>query len=303
MSTEFTVKQPSEAFYVSFDFTDVLGAETISSVTSVIALDQATLTDVSTTVLDSAKQSNTTKIVSAWVRAGTTGHRYIITCKIVGSAGSIYELEGILPVEETPGTGTLTGGGLVLAPTFEPVTLEELKLHLRIDVTVITEDDLLKAIITAAREHIEDICRRALLTQTWDFVIKEWPFCNYIKLPKGNLQTVTSIKWKDTDGVETSLTETTDYLVETNGDQCGRIVLPYSLSWPSGTLYPSNPITIRFICGWTTASLVPWKIKVAIKMLAAKLYESRGDDVIGQTVSEDKVIDRLLVNAKLYDEF
>jgi uncharacterized phiE125 gp8 family phage protein len=302
MSTEFTAKQPSEAFYVSFDFTDVLGTETIASVDSVIALDEADSSDVSATVLLAASQTNTTKIVYAWVRAGTTGHRYIITCKIVGSAGSIYELEGILPVEETPGSGTVTGGGLVTAPKFEPVTLDEAKLHLRVD-AVSSEDDAIDAIITAAREHVEDITRRAIITQTWDYVLQRWPCENYIKLPYGNLQSVTSVKWKDTAGTESTLVVTTDYLVETNGEQCGRIVLPYGGTWPSGTLYPSNPITIRYVVGWTTQAVVPHKIKAAIKLFCAELYEMRGEPVIGQTVTENKAAQRLLASARLFDEF
>jgi hypothetical protein len=75
------------------------------------------------------------------------------------------------------------------------------------------EDDLLNSIITAAREHVEDITRRALLTQTWDYYLDEWPRENFIKLPYGNLQTVSSVKWKDTDGDETTLTPTTVFLV------------------------------------------------------------------------------------------
>jgi uncharacterized phiE125 gp8 family phage protein len=165
------------------------------------------------------------------------------------------------------------------------------------------EDDLLTAIITASREYVEDITRRALLTQTWDYCLSEWPTSDFIKLPYGNLQTVSSIKWKDTDGTETTLTLTTDYLVETNGEMIGRIVLPYGVSWPTGDLYPSNPITIRFVCGWTAATLVPYKIKVAIKLLCAKFYESRGEDVIGQTVHEDETVQRLLASARLWDEF
>lgn len=165
------------------------------------------------------------------------------------------------------------------------------------------EDDLLNAIITTAREHIEDITSRALITQTWDFVLQKWPDIDYIKLPYGNLQSVSSIKWKDTDGTSTTLTLTTDYLVETNGEMIGRIVLPYDESWPSDTLYPSNPITIRYVCGWTTRALVPYKIKAAIKMICSKLYESRGEDVLGQTVHEDKTVNNLLMSARLWDEF
>lgn len=166
-----------------------------------------------------------------------------------------------------------------------------------------SEDTLLNSIITAAREQVEDITRRALLTQTWDLRLNDWPEEDYIKLPFGNLQSVTSIKWKDTDGTETTLTETTDFLVETNGDQCGRIVLPYGGSWPSDTLYPSNPITIRFICGWTTAALVPYRIKAAMKLICADLFQNREGQILsGQSYQENKTVMALLQNARLWDE-
>lgn len=112
-----------------------------------------------------------------------------------------------------------------------------------------------------------------------------------------------SVKWKDTDGTETTLTVGTDYLVETNGEQCGFIVLPYSGSWPTSTLYPSNPITIRFICGWTNAAAVPKNIKRAIKNRAVNLYMNRGDDITGNIqVTIDKTYTRLVGNAsRLFD--
>lgn len=168
------------------------------------------------------------------------------------------------------------------------------------------EDDLLNAIIMAAREHVEDITRRQLLTATWEYYLDEFPKDNFIKLPFGNLQAINSITYKESDwvtGAEITLAEDVDYLVELNGEQCGRVVLPYGGSWPSAALYPSNPITIEFDCGWTTAALVPYKIKSAIKMVCSKLYEGRGEDVLGQTVSEDKVVDRLLASARLWNEF
>jgi len=195
---------------------------------------------------------------------------------------------------------------LITPPTTEPIAYQEFMEHLQMDPDDETTDESLIAkfndFITAAREHIEDITRRALLTQTWDYFLDAWPNGNAIKLPFGNLQLVTSVKWKNVTGVPTTLTLTTDYLVETNGDQCGKIVLPYGGSWPGGTLYPSNPITSRFVCGWTATSLVPSKIRAACKMIATKLHESRGEDVLG-TVSEDKTVMQLLNSARLWDEF
>jgi uncharacterized phiE125 gp8 family phage protein len=168
------------------------------------------------------------------------------------------------------------------------------------------EDDLLTVLIKAAREHVEDITRRALLTQTWDYCLQEWPKGNDIKLPRGNLQSVTSVSWKDDDGTETTLTLTTDYLVEANGDMFGRVVLPYSVSWPSGTLYPTNPIRVRFVCGWTTAAGVPGKIRTAVKMVAADMYENREAQSINTTMqpyTENPTVQRLLASARLWGEF
>lgn len=169
------------------------------------------------------------------------------------------------------------------------------------------EDSLLNSIITAGREHVEDITRRALITQTWDYYLDEFPSCNYIKLPFGNLQSVTHVKYTDSDGDETIMEASkSQRIVETNGEGCGRIVLPYGVSWPSFTAYTSNPIVIRFIAGWTTAALVPYKIKAALLLICADLYQNREGQVLGmsgQTYQVNKTVMSLLTSARLWDEF
>lgn len=234
-----------------------------------------------------------------------------------------------------------------------------------------TIDPFLTTLITTAREHVEDITRRAVLTQTWDYYLDDWPDGEAITLPFGNLASVTSLKWTDDDGVETNMTKmltafaasdvspatktkvtsaahgfsendlafilgttsyngiwtitnvttntfdittvfvandatgtaSTDYIVETNGEGHGRIVLPDDVTWPTEPLYPSNPIVIRFVCGWTTRALVPYRIKAAIKLLCADMYRGRGDAVIGQTVVENQTVDRLLASMRLWGNF
>jgi len=165
------------------------------------------------------------------------------------------------------------------------------------------EDNWLNDAIGAAREDVEHTTRRGLLTQTWYYYLDSFPDKNYITIPYGNLQSVSSVKYKDTDGTETTLVENTDYIVETNGEGCGRLVLPYGISWPSVSLYPSNPITIEFVCGWTAAASIPKKIKQAILMICSDLYADRGEKVIGQTVVESKTADRLLASSRLWEEF
>lgn len=179
---------------------------------------------------------------------------------------------------------------------------------IRLEATAI-EDDLLNEHIKTARMAIENDSRRQIMTATWKYYLDEWPAGNRIKLPFGNLQTVgliVSYDYVDSAGVKqtTTMTLTTDYLIETNGEGCGFIVLPYSKTWPSFTHWPINPITIQFACGWTTRALVPSTVKSAIKLKCGQLYENRGEDVLGQSVTEDKVYDRLITKIpRLYDEF
>lgn len=306
MTTEFTPKQTSEAYAIAFDFTPVLGTEIIQTAT-IMAVDQITLVDVSTTFLDVTKQSNSNTVVYGWVRDGISGHSYLITCNIVGISASEYELEALLPVADTPDAAISSGNSLIVGPAIEPITLAELKIHLKIG-SDSTENDLLNELIVTARLDVENDTRRAIITQIWDYCPLRWPDTDRIKIPLGNLQTVVQVKYKESDWASIAddkiLILGTDYLIETNSDQCGFIVLPYGGSWPSVTLFPSNPITIRFIAGWTTTALVPSTIKSAIKMRCAKLWRSRGDDIIGQTVVLDKTYARLINNVpRLYDEF
>jgi uncharacterized phiE125 gp8 family phage protein len=165
-----------------------------------------------------------------------------------------------------------------------------------------TEDTLLEELITTARLDVENDTSRKLITQTIDYYIQDWPSGDRIKLPFGNLQSVTSVSYTDSSLSVTTLTEGTDYTVEFNGDQCGFVVLPYQGSWPSATLNPSNPIKIRYVCGYGLASSVPATFKQAIKRRAINLYMNRGDDISGQVFTPDRTYERLINNCgRLWD--
>lgn len=180
----------------------------------------------------------------------------------------------------------------------------EFSSEIVVNAATLANEDLLTALITAARQHAEDVLGRKLITQTLDYYLQAWPDRDFIRLPFGNLQSITSVSWKDTDGVETTLAEGADYLEELNGEECGRVVLPYGVSWPSGALYPSNPIKIRYVCGYgDEAADVPQIIRAAIKLILADLWEQRGEPVIGQTVTENKAVRRLLASYRIPWEF
>jgi len=138
------------------------------------------------------------------------------------------------------------------------------------------EDSALEVIRASARIEVEQYTSRALLTQTWEYFLDAWPKKNFFRLPYGNLQNGTGaepvITWKNVDGTEATLAVGTDYIVETNGEGCGRIVLPDGVSWPTDSLYPSNPIKVCFTCGWTTVDSIPKNIISAVLLQAQDIY-------------------------------
>src|SRR3990167_6456356 len=76
-----------------------------------------------------------------------------------------------------------------------PVTLTEAKAHLRYDLT--TEDTLITTLIKVATEYAEKRLSRALITQTWDLYLKEFPPEDTIVLPFPPLQSITHVKYYD----------------------------------------------------------------------------------------------------------
>lgn len=94
------------------------------------------------------------------------------------------------------------------SPEQEPITLEEVKSHLRISTE--QEDDLLLTLIKAARAHVESVTGRALLKQQWQMDLKPpYPLSSplvkrmeknlMIHLPKPPLLEVASVRIRDQD--------------------------------------------------------------------------------------------------------
>lgn len=174
----------------------------------------------------------------------------------------------------------MTAHKLITAPASEPVTLSEAKLHVRQDID--TDDTLITAQITTAREEVERISCHALLTQTWEMVLDCWPTGDEIRLPRPPLQSVTSVKVTDTAGVETTW-DAANYIVDTDSVP-GRIVLAYGMNWPSTNLKPVGGIRIRYVSGWTSAGVVPQSFKQAMLLLVGHWYETR--EGVGDTVTQ-----------------
>lgn len=175
---------------------------------------------------------------------------------------------------------------LAIAPTTTPVSLAEVKTHLR--VTETDEDGYITGLIGGAVGYVENVTGRKLITQTWKYLLDEWPRDAEMVLPFGGCSAVNSIKYKGQDGSEA--TWSADYYTVDTESIPGRVVIAYDASWPSEALYSVNPISVEFVTGYGAASAVPAGLKHAIKILVAHWFENRDIIVVGSSVDNNAVL-------------
>lgn len=73
-----------------------------------------------------------------------------------------------------------------VAPAVEPLSLNEVKLNMRVDVD--DDDTLIHSKINGVRIYCELFQNRAYITQTWELWLNAWPDKNYIEIPLPPLQ-------------------------------------------------------------------------------------------------------------------
>lgn len=190
------------------------------------------------------------------------------------------------------------GNRLQTAPAAEPITLSELKTHLRIDGT--TEDGYLTALIEEARQEIEDATGIAFISQTWLLTLDRWPGAreewwdgereghvdilyggnrqNYasVRLPRYPLEAIDGINVYDEDGNASAVTVANVFDVDTEQLR-GRMTIKRGATWPIA-LRANNAIEITYEVGFgASATDVPAPLKRAVRQMAAYMYEHRGD--------------------------
>lgn len=166
---------------------------------------------------------------------------------------------------------------IVTPPIAEPLTWSQAQKHLRQDGLDDDQVFVETILIPAARDRAELATRRAMLTQTWDYVLDEFPRGGYIEIPKPPLVSVTYVQYVDMAGV-TQTWGASNYLVQAPaGPRCqrGRVSLPFAAVWPI-VLPQAGAITVRFICGYGSSGAdLPPMLVVAQLQDVGTLYESR----------------------------
>lgn len=179
--------------------------------------------------------------------------------------------------------------------TSEPVSLAELKDHLRVDDA--NSDTLIASLGVAAREVAETWTRRQFITAPYTFTLDRFPYQGYdnyrfgappqaegsplyswcmhrniIRIPVAPVLAVSSIAYIDTAGATQTLSAS-NYILDKLSEPA-RLTPAYSLTWPA-TQARINAVTISFTAGWANASVCPAKVKHLIRLLVGDYFENR----------------------------
>lgn len=161
-------------------------------------------------------------------------------------------------------------------PDAEPLTLDEVKAHLRVD--GVAEDALLQSLVLTSRLHIEAALGLGLMTQSWRLVLDAWPHDGIVNLPIAPVQMVSEVRTIAQDGMP--------ILVDSAGyelDATGRPARLFSRNawWPApGRKHAGIEIDLTAGFG-PTASDVPEPVHQALLLLVAHWYEHRDPIEIG----------------------
>lgn len=157
---------------------------------------------------------------------------------------------------------------LITAPATYPVTRAEVKAQCEVQGT--DNDALIDTYIAAATAHVESVTGRAVMSQTWEVVLDD--FSDAIMLPRGPVQSVTSVKYFDTAEAEQTVSAG-DYVLDNASD-------PAWLVKADGSTYPTvaegvNNVTIRFVAGYAATDPKLQELRAAILITVAYFYDNR----------------------------
>lgn len=153
-------------------------------------------------------------------------------------------------------------------PAVEPVTLVEVKTHLRLAHD--SEDELLASLVRAARDDVERATGIAMIEQRWRLVRDGWPCDGRVPLMRHPVREILSVTLFGSEG-EASVMDPSDYLLD-------------NISRPARLRFERRPepframngMEIDFVAGFGEAGTdVPDLLKRAMLMLVGHWHEFR----------------------------
>lgn len=186
-------------------------------------------------------------------------------------------------------------------PSAEPwITLADAKKHLREPLSVTEFDTYIEELIGVVQVAALELTNCAILTSTWKYYLDDFASSiQEIWLPRGNVQSVSSIKYINTSGVLTTI-DSADYQTDLNSIPA--TIKPISGgSWPIVQQETYSAIVIEYVAGWPTVDKIPKTLQHAMRMHLAHLYQMDSPTVVGTVVSQvPKAMDSLYASHRVW---
>lgn len=150
-----------------------------------------------------------------------------------------------------------------------PVTLEQVKAHLRI--TTDSEDETLRHYLQAAFDWAEQRTQRAIVSRNYLIVRDTFPGRCWA-LPLGRISAVVSVKYIDSDG-DLQSWDASNYETDVSTDYNPRVRPSPANAWPSTGEY-FNAAQCTVTAGWSQED-IPYTLRQAILLKCGELDEGR----------------------------
>lgn len=177
----------------------------------------------------------------------------------------------------------MIGTTITKTKTLYPVSLDEVKQHLRIDLSNTEDDDYIsKSIIKSATRKAENFIGKDIALTTVEY--KVYDFCgDSLFIPEGNL---ISLNYVISDAsVAQSVSD-----VRAFDDR-----FYFELS----TSLESDPIVVQFTTGYTDTDDVPEEIKQAIMIECGNLFDVERSSYVSGSMRKTDAFERLLMSHKI----
>lgn len=160
---------------------------------------------------------------------------------------------------------------VVTAPTGLPITVEDMKCRIRVDIDA--DNELIEAYIRGAQARIDGPSGigYALIEQTWRLSLDCFPSAD-ICLPGAPVKSVTSVNYVDTDGVNQVVNSSNYYLDVASSPV--RLAPSYGNSWPA-TRSQNGAVWIDYVVGEAAAANIAPDLVDALALIVGHRYENR----------------------------
>lgn len=159
---------------------------------------------------------------------------------------------------------------LFAAASAQPITVADAKANSRVEDSV--EDSLWSLWIDSAVAEAESWTGMAIMDQTWDQLLDEFPPAE-IELLKYPVQSITAVTYVDESGAAQTLASS-NYTHDPAAFP-GFVLPAYAVEWPA-TRDQANAVTVRMRCGYASAAAVPADIRRWLMGACDFYYQHRG---------------------------